>query len=145
MRLRPRPIASGNNTIHFVVFLAANRGSLLHHIHLRKDGDDIPQGGVRHVARLPQPFPSFCINASSKGFQASPWSVPPIRSSGYKSDPFPGGICFELRDTPSVSSPSHDPNDTPPTSYIMLKVSVASPQAAASKMERCTDIRSEHI
>lgn len=33
----------------------------------------------------------------------------------------PGGICFELRDTPSVSSRFSDPNDTPPTSYIMLK------------------------
>lgn len=34
----------------------------------------------------------------------------------------PGGICFELRDTPSVSSRFNDPDDTPPTSYIMLKV-----------------------
>ena len=33
-----------------------------------------------------------------------------------------GGICFELRDTPSVSSHFNDPHDTPPTSYIMLKV-----------------------
>ena len=35
----------------------------------------------------------------------------------------PGGICFELRDTPSVSAHHSDPQDTPPTSYIMLKVS----------------------
>ena len=35
-----------------------------------------------------------------------------------------GGICFELRDTPSVSSRFSDATDTPPTSYIMLKVRI---------------------
>ncbi len=33
-----------------------------------------------------------------------------------------GGICFELRDTPSVSSHISDPNKIPPTSYVMLNV-----------------------
>ena len=123
MRLRPGPIASGNHTVHFVVLLAANRGSLLPHIHLRQDGDNLSQGGVGHVAGLSEPFPSFCIDASSKGFTASSWSVSFLPCGAeYKPDRVLGGICFELRDTPSVSPPSHDPNDTPETSYIMLKV-----------------------
>ena len=33
-----------------------------------------------------------------------------------------GGICFQLRDTPSAKSQPNTIIDTPPTSYIMLKV-----------------------
>ena len=52
------------------------------------------------------------------------------------SDTALGGICFKLRDTPSVSSHFNDPNDTPPTSYIMLKVGdlPKKPKQATDKM-----------
>lgn len=80
MRLRPGPIASRNNTIYFVVFLTTNRGSLLPYIHVRKDDHYISQSGVRHFAGLPEPLPSFCVNASSEGFEASSWSVLRLQS-----------------------------------------------------------------
>lgn len=84
MRLRPGPITSRNNTIYIVVLLAANRGSLLPYFHLREDGHNISQGGLGHVSGLPEPFPSFCINASSEGFQATSWSVRCAGTPGLK-------------------------------------------------------------
>ena len=143
MRLRPGPIASRNHTLYSVVLLAANRGSLLPHIHLRQDGDNLSQGGAGHVAGLSEPFPSFRIDASSQGFAASSWFSPfpaPYVVLNSNSDRVPGGICFELRDTPSVSPPSHEPNDTPETSYIILKVRGFSFPLKRAKMKAATDI-----
>ena len=47
-----------------------------------------------------------------------------------------GGICFELRDTPSVSLRQGDQNNYPPTSYVMLKVGL-NPPMASCKTDIC--------
>ena len=68
-------------------------------------------------------FPIFALMLRLKDSRRLPGQSLTYVIGRYRADLSPGGICFGLRDTPSVTASFSDSNNVPPTSYIILKVS----------------------
>lgn len=124
MRLRSRPAVAGNNTLHITVFLVTNCHRFLPDLYVRSRGYNISKSITGYIIGVFESFSSFRINAPSERLAASSRSgiwLPNDRR--YLLTQQIGGVCFELQDTPLVSSPMDGSKDTASTSYILLKVS----------------------
>lgn len=69
-------------------------------------------------------FPLFALMLRVKDSRRLPGKPLLVQYILAPADRFLGGICFELRDTHSVMERHKESENTPPTSYIILKVSV---------------------
>ena len=67
-------------------------------------------------------FPLFALMLRIKDSRRLPGKTTFLSKSWMVNLTMAGGICFELRDTPSVPQHNHELQETAPTSYIMLKV-----------------------
>lgn len=69
-------------------------------------------------------FPLFALMLRIKDSRRLPGKTTLLSKSWMVNLTMAGGICFELRDTPSVPLHNHELQETAPTSYIMLKVRI---------------------
>lgn len=67
-------------------------------------------------------FPLFALMLRVKDSRRLPGTSSVIISGFQLTSLRPGGICFELRDTPSAASDSAKSHDVTPCSFILLKV-----------------------
>lgn len=124
MRLRSRPAVAGNNPLHITIFLITNCHRFLPDLYVRSRGYNISKSIAGYIIGVSESFSSFCVNASSERLAASSRSVIWLpNDQRYSLTQQIGGICFELQDTPLVSSPMDGSENTASTSYILLKVS----------------------